>query len=130
MPHLVPFQKGKILHLNLKMRHRHQIRAIIGPYHSLASREVTRKLIFLRIRHQSLATVKLRAKWKLWRKRSIISGVLTLGGSFDFDNLTNLPQVIMPLKFKSLAFVKYDGIRDPYAHLHMFCRKMAPYGDN
>ena len=36
----------------------------------------------------------------------------------------------MPLKFKSPKFVKYDGTGDPYAHLSMFCRKMAPYRDN
>ena len=51
-------------------------------------------------------------------------------GNVDLDSLTNLPQVIMPPKFKSPEFVKYDGTRDPYAHLHMFCRKMAPYRDN
>ena len=30
----------------------------------------------------------------------------------------------MPPKFKAPEFVKYD------AYLHMFCRKMAAYGDN
>ena len=51
-------------------------------------------------------------------------------GNVNLDNLTNLPQVIMPPKFKSPEFVKYDGTRDPYAHLRMFYRKMAPYRDN
>ena len=51
-------------------------------------------------------------------------------GSVDLDSLTNFPQVIMPPKFKAPEFVKYDGTRNPYTHLHMFCRKMAPYGDN
>ena len=36
----------------------------------------------------------------------------------------------MPPKFKAPEFVKYDGTGDPCAHLHMLCRKMAPYGDN
>ena len=36
----------------------------------------------------------------------------------------------MPPKFKASEFVKYDGIGDTCAHLHMFCRKMAPYRDN
>ena len=36
----------------------------------------------------------------------------------------------MPSKFKALEFVKYNDIGDPCAHLRMFCRKMAPYGDN
>jgi len=36
----------------------------------------------------------------------------------------------MPPKFKALEFIRYDGTRDPYAHLRIFCRKMAPYRDN
>ena len=36
----------------------------------------------------------------------------------------------MPPKFKALEFINYDGTSDPYVHLHMFCRKMASYGDN
>ena len=51
-------------------------------------------------------------------------------GSVDLDSLTNFPQVIMPPKFKASKFVKYDGTGDPCAHLRMFCRKIAPYGDN
>ena len=51
-------------------------------------------------------------------------------GSVDLDSVTSFPQVIMPPKFKAIKFVKYDDIGDPCAHLHMFCRKIAPYGDN
>ena len=51
-------------------------------------------------------------------------------GSVNLDSLNNFPQVIRPLKFKAPKFVKYDGIGDPCAHLCMFCRKMALYGDN
>ena len=65
----------------------------------------------------------------LAEKFRIIEGSNT-HGSVDLDSLTNFPQVIMPPKFKAPEFVKYDGTRDPCAHLHMFCRKMAPYGDN
>jgi len=36
----------------------------------------------------------------------------------------------MPPKFEAPEFVKYDGMGDPCVHLHMFCRKMAPYRDN
>ena len=36
----------------------------------------------------------------------------------------------MPPKFKALEFFKYDGTGNPYVHLRMFCRKMAPYRDN
>ena len=51
-------------------------------------------------------------------------------GNVDLDSLTNFLQVIMPPNFKAPEFVKYNGTRDPCAHLCMFCRKMAPYGDN
>lgn len=51
-------------------------------------------------------------------------------GIVDLDSLTNFPQVIMPLKFNTPEFVKYDGTGDPYAQLCMICRKMTPYGDN
>ena len=36
----------------------------------------------------------------------------------------------MPPKFKAPEFIKYNGTGDPYLHLCMFYRKMAPYGDN
>ena len=36
----------------------------------------------------------------------------------------------MPLKFKSPKFVKYNGTGGPYAYWCMFCKKIAPYGDN
>ena len=51
-------------------------------------------------------------------------------GNVDLVSLTNFFQVVMPPKFKSPEFVKYDGTGDSYAYLRMFYRKMAPYGDN
>jgi len=36
----------------------------------------------------------------------------------------------MPPKFRAPEFIKYDGTGDPCPHLRMFCRKMAPYGNN
>ena len=36
----------------------------------------------------------------------------------------------MPSKFKAPEFVKSNGTGDLCVHLRMFCRKMAPYGDN
>ena len=50
--------------------------------------------------------------------------------SADLDSLTNFPQVIMPPKFKAPEFIKNNGTGDPYAHLRMFYKKMAPYGNN
>ena len=65
----------------------------------------------------------------LAEKLRLIEGS-SIHGSVDLDSLTNFPQVIMPPKLKAPEFIKYDGIGDPCAHLRMFCRKMASYGDN
>ena len=65
----------------------------------------------------------------LVEKLRIIEGS-SVHGSIDLDSLTNFPQVIMPPKFKAPEFVKYDGIGNLCAQLHMFCRKMPPYRDN
>ena len=65
----------------------------------------------------------------LIEKIRIIEG-FSARGSVDLDSLTNFPLVIMPPKFNAPEFVKYDGTGDPCAHLCMFCRKMALYGDN
>ena len=65
----------------------------------------------------------------LAEKLRIIEGS-SANGSVDLDSLTNFPQVIMPPKFKAPEFIKYDGIGDLCVHLHMFYRRMAPYGDN
>ena len=60
----------------------------------------------------------------LTKKIRIIEGSDTRG-SVNLDSLINFPQVILPPKFKAPKFVKYDGIRDPCAHLSMFCRKLG-----
>ena len=65
----------------------------------------------------------------LTKKIYIIEGS-SARGNVNLDSLTNVLQVIKPPKFKAPKFVKYDSIRDPCAHLRMFCWKMAPYGDN
>ena len=62
----------------------------------------------------------------LAKKLHIIEGS-SVHGSVDLDSLTNFPQVIMPSKFKTPKFVKYDSTGDPCTHFCVFCRKMAPY---
>ncbi|XP_052478388.1 uncharacterized protein LOC128033927 [Gossypium raimondii] len=39
--------------------------------------------------------------------------------------LSLVPDLVLPLKFKAPDFEKYDGTRCPKAHLIMFCRKMT-----
>ncbi|XP_016690809.2 uncharacterized protein [Gossypium hirsutum] len=41
--------------------------------------------------------------------------------------LSLVPDLILPPKFKAPDFEKYDGTRCPKAHLIMFCRKMTGY---
>ncbi|KAA3472692.1 gag/pol polyprotein [Gossypium australe] len=41
--------------------------------------------------------------------------------------LSLMPDLVLPPKFKAPDFEKYDGTRCPKAHLIMFCRKMAGY---
>ena len=65
----------------------------------------------------------------LAEKLRIIEGS-SVHGSVDLDSLTNFSWDIMPPKFKAPELVKCDGTRDLCAHLCMFCRKMAPCGDN
>ncbi|XP_040963905.1 uncharacterized protein [Gossypium hirsutum] len=41
--------------------------------------------------------------------------------------LSLVPDLVLPPKFKASDFEKYDGTRCPKAHLIMFCRKMTGY---
>ncbi len=41
--------------------------------------------------------------------------------------LSLVPNLVLPPKFKAPDFEKYDGTRCPKAHLIMFCRKMTGY---
>ena len=38
-----------------------------------------------------------------------------------------MPGLVLPTKFKTPDFERYDGTTCPIAHLTMFCRKMAGY---
>ncbi|KAK5826599.1 hypothetical protein PVK06_021525 [Gossypium arboreum] len=42
-------------------------------------------------------------------------------------DLSLVPDLVLPPKFKVPDFEKYDGMRCPKAHLVMFCRKMTSY---
>ncbi|GKV08463.1 hypothetical protein SLEP1_g20085 [Rubroshorea leprosula] len=50
--------------------------------------------------------------------------------SVDISSLCFFPNIQLPHKFKLPEFDKYNGIGCPYAHLTMYCRKMAPYANN
>ncbi|GKU88880.1 hypothetical protein SLEP1_g3094 [Rubroshorea leprosula] len=48
----------------------------------------------------------------------------------DISSLCFFPNIQLPHKFKLLEFDKYNGTGCPYAHLTMYCRKMAPYAND
>ena len=58
------------------------------------------------------------------KKLKEIEGVNDLG-SVDPRELCLVPDLVMPPKFKSLKFEKYDGTKCPENHLATYCNKMA-----
>ncbi|GKV02505.1 hypothetical protein SLEP1_g14938 [Rubroshorea leprosula] len=48
----------------------------------------------------------------------------------DISSLCFFPNIQLPHKFKLPEFDKYNGTGCPYAHLTMYCRKMAPYAND
>ena len=51
-------------------------------------------------------------------------------GSLDATELSLVPGLVIPHKFKTPIFDKYDGTKCPNVHLTMYCRKMSTYTDN
>ena len=51
-------------------------------------------------------------------------------GSLDVTELSLVPSLVIPHKFKTPTFDKYDGTKCPTTHLTMYCRKMSAYIDN
>ena len=52
------------------------------------------------------------------------------GGDYAFADMVDLcqvPDVVIPPKFKVLDFDKYKGTTGPKNHLKMYCRKMGAY---
>ncbi|GKV18318.1 hypothetical protein SLEP1_g28716 [Rubroshorea leprosula] len=50
--------------------------------------------------------------------------------SVDISSLCFFPNIQLPHKFKLPEFDKYNSTGCPYAHLTMYCRKMAPYAND
>src|SRR3954470_19853190 len=45
----------------------------------------------------------------------------------DFEELGLIPGVVIPPKFKTPAFAKYDGVSCPKMHLRSYVRKIQPH---
>ena len=50
--------------------------------------------------------------------------------SLDATELSLVSGLVIPHKFKTSTFDKYDGTKCPMTHLMMYCRKMSAYTDN
>ena len=55
---------------------------------------------------------------------------INITGSLDATELSLVPGLVIPHKFKTLTFDKYDGTKCSTTHLMMYCRKMSAYTDN
>ena len=63
------------------------------------------------------------------KKLKEIEGVNDLG-SVDPRELSLVPDVVIPPKFKMPKFKKYDGTKCPENHLATYCNKMAGHARN
>ena len=63
------------------------------------------------------------------KKLKEIEGVNDLG-SVDPKELSLVPNVVIPPKFKISKFKKYDGTKCPENHLATYCNKMAGHTHN
>ena len=48
----------------------------------------------------------------------------------DAKELSLIPDLVLPYKFKMPEFEKYNGTSSPEAHITMFCRRMTGYVNN
>ncbi|KAK8651960.1 hypothetical protein V6N13_141533 [Hibiscus sabdariffa] len=64
---------------------------------------------------------------RLEEKLEALEVVETFSG-FEANELSLVPDLVLPPKFKVPEFEKYDGTSCPRAHLTMFCRRMTGYG--
>ncbi|XP_052877245.1 uncharacterized protein LOC108462733 [Gossypium arboreum] len=51
-------------------------------------------------------------------------------GGIDAKDLSLVPDLVLPPKFKTPEFEKYNGTSCPEAHITMFCRRMKGYINN
>ena len=55
---------------------------------------------------------------------------INIPGSLDATKLSLVSGLIIPHKFKTTTFDKYDDSKCPTMHLTMYYRKMSAYTDN
>ena len=55
---------------------------------------------------------------------------INIPGGVDAGELSLVHGLVIPHKFKTFVFVKYDGTKCLMAHLTMYCRKISAHMDN
>ena len=69
-------------------------------------------------------------KYELLEERMRAMEGINIPRSLDATELSLVLGLVIPHKFKTLTFDKYDGTKCPTTHLTMYCRKMSAYTDN
>ena len=69
-------------------------------------------------------------KYELFEERMRAMEGINIFESSDATELNLVSGLIIPHKFKTLTFDKYDGTKCPNTHLTMYCCKMSAYTDN
>ena len=69
-------------------------------------------------------------KYELFEKRIRAMERISISGSINVAELSVVLGLVIPHKFKTLIFDKYDGTKCPTTHLTMYCRKMSAYTDH
>ena len=69
-------------------------------------------------------------KYELLEERLRAMEGIDIPESLDTTELSLVPRLVIPHKFKTLVFDKYVGTKCPTTHLTMYCRKMSAYTNN
>ncbi|XP_052481215.1 uncharacterized protein LOC105762162 [Gossypium raimondii] len=69
-------------------------------------------------------------KWKWIKEKFRVRESIESYHGIDAKDLSLVPELVLPYKFKMPEFEKYNGTSCPAAHITMFCRRMTGYINN
>ena len=69
-------------------------------------------------------------KYELLKERMRAMEGINIPESLDATKLSLVPSLLIPHRFKTPIFDKYDGTKCPITHLIIYCRKISAYTDN
>ncbi|KAA3465227.1 Gag-pro-like protein [Gossypium australe] len=73
--------------------------------------------------------MNLQDSWRIGEKFKALKNADHRHG-IDAKDLSLVPDLVLPHKFKMPEFEKYNGASCPEAHITMFCRRMTGYVNN